>query len=227
MSLDVDHTGRDRGLVLGLSEAERARAFRGAQRHSILVKVLKVCLPLAAVGVVSLYFIPGELSFDFGGATASVDTVSLESGNLKMTNPTLSGVHPSYGRYEIRADSATQSIESPQEVALHRISGTIVAPDGAATTLSAASGLFDTKARKLTFSEGVSIDGRESLSVKLRSATVRFDDQLILSREPVSMAFRGSQIEADALELHTGDARVVFSGRVKVRLDPSQQREAE
>lgn len=211
--------------MLGLSDAERGRAFRAAQRHSIFVKLLKVCLPLAAVGVVSLYFIPANLSFDFGGATASVDKLSMEAGNLKMTNPTLSGVHPSYGRYEIRADSATQNIESPHEVTLHTISGTIVAPDGETTRLSAASGLFDTKARELTFGQGVSIDGRESLSVKLQSATIRFDDQLILSREPVSMGFRGSRIEADALELHTGDSRVTFSGRVRVRLDPSQQTE--
>lgn len=226
MSVQADRAGLSSGgLALGLSDAERERAFRAAKRHSIVVKSLKIALPLAALGVLSLYFIPAKLSFDFGGATASVEKVAVEAGNLKMTNPTLSGVHESYGRYEIRADSATQNIQSPHEVALDTISGTIVSPDGATTRLEAPSGLFDTKARQLTFGQGVSIDGRDSLSVTLKSATVHFADQKISSREPVSMAFRGSRIDANALDLFTGDARVVFTGKVRVQLDPRQQAE--
>jgi len=225
MSVQADRAGRAGGLMLGLSEAERARAFRAAQRHSILVRVLKIGLPLATVGVLSFYFIPARLSFDFGGATASVDRVAVESGNLKMTNPTLTGVHESYGRYEIRADSATQNIESPHMVTLDAIQGTIVSPDGATTRLEAPGGLFDTKARELAFGRGVSIQGHDNMSVQLKSATVHFADQKVVSREPVSMAFRGSQIDAQALDLYTGAARVVFSGKVRVRLDPRQQAE--
>lgn len=222
MVVDADHASRGSSLVLGLSEAERARAFRAAQRHSILVRVLKIGLPLATAGMLSLYFVPAKLSFDFGAATASVEKVSVEAGNLKMTNPTLSGVHPSYGRYEIRATSAIQNIESPHMVALDAIIGTIVSPDGETTRLEAPGGVFDTKARELSFGQGVRIDGRESLSVKLTSAKVYFSDQKISSRDPVTMTFRGSRIDANAVELHTGDARAVFVGQVRVRLDPQQ-----
>ena len=227
MSVHAEHQGRAEGLVLGVSEAERQRAFRAARRHSVLVRTLKIALPIATVGVLSLYFIPAKLSFEFGGATASVDNVAVEAGNLKMENPTLSGVHPSYGRYEIKAESAIQNIESPHMVNLNAITGKIISPKGETTRLHAPAGLFDTKARHLTFGQGVNIEGRDSLSVELKSATVAFSDQKISSREPVSMAFRGSRIDANAIDLYTGEARVVFTGQVRVRLDPRQQTESE
>ena len=227
MSIGANHAGRARGnhagLRLGLSPDERARAFRAARRHSIAVKVLKLCLPLAALGVASLYFVPSRLSFDVGEATASLDSVAIESGNLKMVNPKLSGVHPEYGRYEIRAENATQKVTSPEQVNLNEISGTLVSPEGDTTRLSALSGLFDTKARQLTFQDGLSIDGRAGLSVKLRSATVHFTDQVIVSDEPVAMQFRGSRITADSLRLETGNARAVFTGGVKVSLEPGKE----
>ncbi len=223
MPVDAQRAGRSRGFVTSLSEDERARAFRAARRHSILVKVLRVCLPIAAVGVVSLFFIPTQLSFEIDGATASLDGVAIESGNLKMVNPTLSGVHDDYGRYDIRADTATQKVETPNKVVLQDISGTLVSPEDDITRLSAISGLFDTKKKQLTFGEGVSIKGRAGLSVAMRSATVHFTDQLIVSEEPVEMQFRGSQITSDSVRLETGKARAIFTGNVKVRLEPQQE----
>jgi hypothetical protein len=132
-------------------------------------------------------------------------------------------MHPDYGRYEIRAQTAMQAVDTPQKVTLDAVTGSLVSPDGETTRLEALSGLFDTEAQKLTFTQGVSIEGRAGLSVEMRSATVQFADQLIVSDEPVSMRFRGSQITADSLRLHTGDARAVFSGDVKVRLEPQRE----
>lgn len=223
MSVDANTAGRSGGLTVALSNDERARAFRAARRHSVVVKVLKFGLPLAALGMVSLYFIPARMSFDVGGATASLDDVSVESGNLTMEKPELSGVHPSYGRYQIRADTATQNVQSPHRIALDTISGSLVSPEGDTTELQASSGVFDTKSKQLTFDKGVDIDGRAGLSVKLRSATVHFSDQLITSDKPVAMQFRGSRITAQSLRLNTGEARAVFTGEVKVSLDPQQQ----
>lgn len=223
MSVEADHGGRSRGFVVQLSAEDRARAFRAARRHSIVVKVLKVLLPSAALVMVGLYFVPTRLSLEIGGATASLEGVSVESGNLKMVNPKLSGRHPDYGRYEIRADTALQNVETPQKVALDEVTGSLVSPDGDTTRLQALSGLFDTEARRLTFEEGVSIEGRAGLAVELRSATVDFNEQLIVSNEPVSMQFRGSRIDADSVRLETGRARVLFSGDVKVRLEPRKE----
>jgi lipopolysaccharide export system protein LptC len=223
MTFDADYADGSRGFVVELSPSERARAFRAARRHSVLVKTLKVLLPLAAIGVVSLYFSPTQLTIEIDGATASLEGVSVESGNLKMVNPKLSGMHPDYGRYEIRAQTALQAVDTPQMVTLDAITGSLVSPEGEATRLEALSGLFDTQERRLTFRQGVSIEGRAGLWVEMRSATLHFADQLIVSEEPVSMSFRGSQITADSVLLHTGDARVIFSGAVKVRLEPGQE----
>jgi lipopolysaccharide export system protein LptC len=224
MAVNGSDAHRTPGIAVGLSRAERERAFRAARRHSRVVKGLKLVLPLMAVGVLSFYFVPANLSFDFGEGEVSVADVVVESGNLRMVNPKLSGVDPSYGRYEFRAETAVQNVATPQTVVLDDISGALVSPEGDTTRLSAASGVFDTKQRELVFKQGVSIDGRAGLSVKLRTATVHFADQLIVSDRPVQMSFRGSRIMAQTFRLNTGEARAVFSGQVKVRLVPQKER---
>ena len=53
-------------------DAGRAREFRIAKRHSVLVRVLKVLLPTIAAGIVSLYLLPSffKVSIDKGRGTA-------------------------------------------------------------------------------------------------------------------------------------------------------------
>lgn len=223
MTVDVHHTPRSSGLVIGVDGEQRAYAFRAATRHSRLVRVLKIGLPLCSLVAISLYFVPSRMSFSVGDGRASIESIDVDSGSLKMVKPKLSGVNESYGRYEIRAESATQSVKSPERVHLESISGDVVSPSGDRTTLAAPSGEFHTKKQQLSLSKGVTIEGRDGLLVKLQSATVLFPKQMIISRQPVFMKFRDSEIRAQSLRLHTGEARALFIGNVKVHLERQTQ----
>lgn len=210
-------------IRVSMTQEQRARAFRAAKRHSVMVRILKLALPIAALGCLGLYFLPGQLSFSIGDATASVDDLNIESGTLKMVNPKLSGVHQTFGRYEIRAEAALQSVKSPDRVALQVISGDMVSPSGDTTQLSAPSGVFQTRERILSLEEGLTISGRGGLLVSLKSAKANIADQLISSDEPVVMRFGDSEIQAQTFKLHTGQARAVFAGQVRVRLERQRQ----
>lgn len=223
MAANLDHAPRSSGLVIGRDEEHRARAFRAARRHSLVVRALKACLPAAALAAISLYFIPGKLSFSLRDGTASVDSIEVRPGSLKMVNPKLTGVHKSHGRYEIRAKSATQDVSAPQRVHLDQISGDLVSPTGAKTTLEAPSGIFHTKKEQLTLDQGVTIEGDDGLLVQLESATVTFPERLVVSKTPVVMRFRGSEIRAQSLRLQIGESRAVFIGGVKVHIERKTQ----
>jgi lipopolysaccharide export system protein LptC len=210
-------------IRVSMTDERRARAFRAARRHSVMVRILKVLLPIAAIGCLGLYVMPGQMSFSIGDATASVDDLAIESGTLKMVNPRLSGVHQTFGRYEIRADAAIQNVKTPDRVALQTISGDMVSPSGDTTQLSAPGGVFQTRERILSLDQGLTIRGRGGLFVSLKSARANIADQLITSDEPVVMRFGDSEIQAQTFKLHTGEARAVFTGQVRVRLERGRQ----
>src|SRR5262245_43977552 len=89
---------------------DRAREFRRARRHSVVVRALKIVLPLGAAGIVSMYVVPTLIpkEVDYGNGTASIKGISLDEGALKMLEPRVKGVNDKQERYEFVADTATQ-----------------------------------------------------------------------------------------------------------------------
>lgn len=199
---------------------DRSLEFRRAKRHSQVVGVMKVMLPLVAAGVLSLYFMPALLtvSIDGGKGQASVEAISLESGALKMTNPRVAGVHDKQGEYDVRAVSATQEAANPDVLVLDTITGLMTNPGGQVTTLKAPGGVYNSRTEEMTFNSGLEITRTPAMSVKLETAKVYIKEQRVVSETPVEVRLHDSTINSDRLTLFTVDARAVFEGRVKVHL---------
>ena len=72
MAITMDAREAPMGPVLkgAPDAAERARAFRRARRHSLLVKMLRVALPLAAAGVAGFYALTLGVSWQLGAGTS-------------------------------------------------------------------------------------------------------------------------------------------------------------
>ena len=89
MAITMDSRGvpRGRGLKGARSAAELARAFRRARRHSALVKLLRVVLPVAAVGCTAYYALTLGVSWQFGAGRLKVGEIQLTPDDLTMKNP--------------------------------------------------------------------------------------------------------------------------------------------
>ncbi len=199
---------------------DRAAEFRRAKRHSTLVRVLKVALPLASAGIVSLYVLPAALtvSIDGGKGQASVESVSLEAGALKMVNPRVTGVHDKQGEYDVRAKSATQEASNPDILYLDTIDGRMTGPGGQETILTAPGAIYNNKIEEMTFDRGLRIVRAPGMSATFATATVHIPEQRVVSNTPVQVELHESTIRSDRLTLFTAEAKAIFEGRVKVRL---------
>src|SRR5688572_11069705 len=95
---------------------DRTRAFRAARRHSVLVGLFKLLLPLSALGIAALYILPPQITIKpRGGGEVTIEQVKPTlSGGLRMVNPRYQGVHEKYGTYDIRADSSLQKVGQPE-----------------------------------------------------------------------------------------------------------------
>jgi len=124
----------------------RASAFRKAQRHTILVRVLRIALPVLAVSLFATYGISVRMTIvsDSGGQlTLSVPTISGE--DLTMNRPAYDGFNKDGSRFHIEAETAKQDIRQTGPVRLDVVTGRITQPDGTVTVVKARKGDFEVK----------------------------------------------------------------------------------
>jgi lipopolysaccharide export system protein LptC len=190
------------------------------------VKLLRIFLPLAAVASFGLYLSPSQWRFEVAGGEAVVEAVDISAGNLRMVNPRLKGKHAKQGEYDVRADSAVQSLTNTDVISLDKVDGDVISPTGDKTVLTAPSGVYNSKTEEMHFPAGVTIVRSTGLTARLKSATVFFSKNLVVSNEPVEVRLHESHIRADSVELFTDEARAVFKGRVFVHLERQPQAEA-
>ncbi len=209
-------------------DLQRALEFRRAKRHSGFVRVLKVLLPMMAAGVLSLYALPSffSVSIDKGRGTASVRSVSLEAGSLKMLDPRVRGVNEKNEPYEFIADSATQASKTAEEMYLENIRGHMTGQEGKITTLTAPNGVHNNKADQLTFNNGVVVRREPDLTATFQTATAFIKQQLVISKTPVTVRLDESTIHADSMTMHWGDQRTIFEGNVKTHIERQPEKAA-
>lgn len=203
---------------------DRAKALREAKRHSLLVGFMRVALPVLCLGIAGLYFIPQKITVETDIGEASIDSIEIADGGLKMVNPRINGVHEKHGIYDIRAIDATQQVKNPELITLNTISAVLTSKQEESTTLNAPSGIFHSKKEELTFTQGVTIGGDTGLAGQLKTATAFLQANKLISADPVEFSFHSSTIKADSMTLFSSEKRVVFEGGVKVRLERSPQK---
>ncbi len=128
------------------SGGDRTKAFRAAKRHSARVRMLRLVLPICAVFAIGLYFMPSRIAVPIKDGEASIESIEVSTGGLKMVNPRIKGVHEKYGVYDIKADSSTQQAKNPELMNLNTITAEITSKEGEKTILTAPSGILSLQA---------------------------------------------------------------------------------
>jgi lipopolysaccharide export system protein LptC len=200
---------------------DRAREFRRAMRHSALVRVLKVLLPLIAAGVLSLYALPSLLtvSIDKGRGEASVRAVTVEAGSLKMLQPHVRGVNDKNDAYDFVADTATQASRTADTMYLVNIRGQVTGHDGVITRLTAPDGVHDSKAEQMIFNNGAVVTRDPDFSATFKTATAYMKQQMVISKTPVLVRLHESTIESEGMTLFWNEQRAIFEGNVRTHIE--------
>ena len=134
-----------------MSRGDSERAFRSARRHSRLVRILRVAIPVAVVaglaGVLLVtYFNPLRML-----KKLPIDLTDLVVSGTKVTmeQPRLSGFTSDSRAYELSADAAAQDLTKPDLVELRNIHAKMEMQDKTTIQMSAVSGLYDTKSETI------------------------------------------------------------------------------
>lgn len=198
----------------GLSASRRA-AFLAARRHTVVVRLLRKGIPVAAVvAVIALIVVP-FLNPLRNVPGLSLGAVGISNGKVRMETPRLSGYRKDNRPYEVTADAALQDIRNPTQIELSTLTARIQMEREGWVNVSAKTGLFDTQAEKLNLVDDVRVRTETGYDIRMRTADIDFKAGTVLSKEPVSVSLGTTTIDADTLDVKDNGALIAFQGRVR------------
>ena len=198
------------------------RLVRIARRHSRLVRIVRVALPIAIVLALTAltlnaYFEPLRI-LDKLPAVAG-KKLGVQGKKITMELPKIAGFTRDSRAYEMTAETAIQDMSEPELVELKNLRATVELPDANAVQITAASGAFNTKADVLVMNEKVMFSTAHGYRGKLRRTTVEMKTGHIVTEEPVELTLPDGLLKANRMEiLNSGDV-ILFEKGVVLTLD--------
>ncbi|MDA7949329.1 MAG: LPS export ABC transporter periplasmic protein LptC [Hyphomicrobiaceae bacterium] len=199
--------------------AERTEALDRARSHSRLVSLLKIGFPVAALGLLGLYFLSPSIEVSIGDMNASVQGVVIEKGNLRMVNPKLEGANEKQGNYVVTASYAEQAVANPDTIHLTELQAKTNNAQKDWSRLTSPKGIFETKTEKLELIGDIRVAQSNGMKARLTRANVDMKGQTVVSNEPVRVDFPAGRLEARTMQLDMDTKEASFNGDVRVRME--------
>jgi lipopolysaccharide export system protein LptC len=206
-------------------DGDRSRAFKRAKRHSRWVRFLRIALPASLLAAGAITFVMAQfdplrmltkLPVDLGGLVIS-------GTKITMQQPRIAGFTRDSRAYELTAKAAAQDITKPDTIELQGLYGTSEMADRTVLTLTAATGLYDTKSEVLTLHKDVVLKSTAGLTVLLSDAVVDTHGGGIVSDKPVEVKFPQGIVNANRMEVVNSGEVIRFEGDVVMTLKSSGQ----
>jgi len=201
-----------------MSRGDSQRIFRAARRHSRLVRVLRIAIPVAvALGLVIVtlmtYFNPlrmlARLPIDISGLVVSGSKITMEQ-------PRLTGFTHDARAYELSADAARQDLTKPDIVELHNIHAKVQMQDKSTVEMSAALGVYDAKGETLKLDRNIVLSSSSGYEGRLSEAAVDIGKGHVVSNKPVELKMLQGTLNANRLEIVNSGDLVRFSDGVRM-----------
>jgi lipopolysaccharide export system protein LptC len=197
------------------------RTVRSAGRHSRLVRLLRVGLPLGVV-----LGLGGYLLFGYFNPLAMLEKLPDVSGKLgvqgskiTMELPRIAGVTRDSRAYELTAETAVQDITRPDIVELQNLRAKMELQDADVVVVTAKSGTYNTKGDNVVLREHVVVTSAQGYNAKLREAVVDLKKGNVVSEQPVEIKMPNGSITANGMEIVDSGDIVRFTRGVVLNMD--------
>ncbi len=197
------------------------RTVRSAGRHSRLVRVLRVALPVAVVMAIGTYVV---LTFyNPMAALARLPSVSgklgVQGSKITMEAPKIAGIGRNQRAYQLTAETAVQDLKKPDQIELQNLRAEIEMADADIVVVTAKSGTYHTKIDKVTLREHVVFTTAQGLNAKLREAVIDMKKGTLQSEQFVDFKLPSGRVQANGVEIEDSGEVVRFTRGVIFDLD--------
>jgi lipopolysaccharide export system protein LptC len=211
-----------------VNRGDGARAFRAARRHSRVVRVLRVAVPIFVVLLIALvvavtYFNPANM---FGKLPLNVGNLVVSGTKITMEQPHLTGFTRDARAYDLTAESAAQDITKPDIVELKGIRAKMDMQDKSTVNVTAATGVYDSKAEKLKLERDIVLTTSSGYQGRLSEAFVDIRSGNVVSEQPVELNLLQGTLNAKRLEVTESGTVIRFGNGVRLMLMPENDASA-
>jgi lipopolysaccharide export system protein LptC len=203
------------------SHAGLTPAFRRARRHSRLVRVLRVGIPVIFGAVVVIYAFGSWLNPLAGLNLPAIGGLGISGTKITMDAPRLAGFTRDGRAYELIAEAAAQDLKQPQFIELQGVRAKMQLEDGNTVNVTSDAGLYDTKGEIVTLSKNVLITMTNGTTVHMTETTLDMRKNHVTSEKPVRVDVADGHVNAKKMEVVNGGEVVYFRGGVNMLLDRS------
>ena len=151
-----------------------------------------------------------RLPVDLGGLVVS-------GTKITMQQPRLVGFTKDNRSYTVNARAAAQDITNPEVLELQDITGTMEMQDKSVLQVVARSGLYETKADKLTLQQNILITSA-SYEGRLTEAVIEIHKGNVVSDKPVELKMPQGIVTANRLQVVNSGEVIRFEGNVNMLL---------
>jgi lipopolysaccharide export system protein LptC len=204
------------------------RAMRRAGRHSILVRILRIGLPVAvivglSVLLLSTWFSPMQM---FDKLPSVSGKLAVQGSKITMELPRIAGFTRDSRAYELNAETAVQDILTPDLVELQNLRAKMEMQDKDVVLMTANSGTYNTKADKIILRDQIVITSQQGYKALLREAAVEMKKGNVVSEQPVEITLPNGMLKANRLEIFDSGDLIRFDRGVVLDLDGEKKEAA-
>jgi lipopolysaccharide export system protein LptC len=199
----------------------------GPGLHSRVVAILKVGLPLVALGLLSGLFLgqPGERLDDESGLVFAPGDVEALGSGLSIRSPTFSGTTRGGDRFRFRATLVEPDAAPPTRAAITALAGDLDLADGPTVTVSAARGDLDVPTQRLDLGGAVSIETSDGYRIRAEKVTLDLRAGSMIAGDAVASTGPLGRIDSGSLRVapaaESGEVRrFSFGDGVRLLYDP-------
>jgi lipopolysaccharide export system protein LptC len=200
------------------------RAFLAAQRHSRLVRILRIAVPagvLVGLTVVILITYLNPLRM-LTKLPINVDNLVVSGTKVTMEQPRLTGFTSDARAYELTADTAAQDMTKPDIIELRNIRAKVEMLDKSTMELNAATGLYDAKAETLKLDRDIVLNSSTGYQGRLSEAVVDIRKGNVVSDRPVEVRLLQGTLNANRLDIVDSGDVIRFHGGVVMDMTLNQ-----
>ncbi len=202
--------------------ADRRVLEQTAQR-SRLVNVLKLALPLGAIGLVgtlafySLVYKPG------GSFGLAYNSRGVEENTIVMNGARFVGTDKKNEPFELLARKTRQNPDEPALVELTQLQARMTLTTGLGLTLIADTGKLDTANRILALSGPITLTSTDGYKITTSEARADLQAGIVTSKSPVLAEGPFGSLSASGFEADRNARTVTFTGRVSIHFLPGME----
>ena len=211
---------RGRQLRYNPRDTRGDAVFDAAARNTRRVRFLRIALPALAAVAIAVFW--GTARFMPGDMDAIVESagIDVESNSVMMEAPHISGFEGTRRAYEVKAQSAIQSLDDPKVVTFNGIDGRFGLDGAGEANLDAAVGIYDGNANTLTLKNGATVQTTTGYAATFEGAAIDFAKGTLVSDQPLKIRTQDGNLEANAVSVAERGKRVTFTNGVRVTYMP-------